>query len=166
MIKPKRIWVDAGAVFSDCKKYRYVLWRTWDESKPSIMFIGLNPSTANAKEEDATVRKVIGFAERYGYGKVYMMNCFPFVSTDPKLLKDTANIGLNDEWLHQISLRCNEIVFAWGNFKIVRDMRRDQAVSQLFPKAKALVINKNGSPKHPLYVPYSAKLVEFPTIYL
>ena len=80
-----------GAVFSECGKYRYALWRIWDESKPAVMFIGLNPSTADEKESDPTITKVISFAKSWGFGAVYMCNSFPYISTNPDELKDFGN---------------------------------------------------------------------------
>lgn len=153
--------MESGAEFSKCKKYRFALWRIWDESKPFIMFIGLNPSTANETDNDATVRRVISFSKNWGYGGVYMMNCFPFISTDPSQLKDTGNIALNDKWLNQIGLKCIEVVFAWGKFEIVKSMKRDLRLKQIFPNAKALIKNKDGSPRHPLYVASNTELINF-----
>lgn len=60
--------MNKGAMFSKCRKYRYVLWRIWDDDKPRVMFIGLNPSIAGAIIDDPTIRKVIGFAKRWGFG--------------------------------------------------------------------------------------------------
>lgn len=150
-----------GAEFSECRKYRYALWRKWDSSKSLVMFIGLNPSTANEDANDPTIRRVISIANNLGFGGVYMMNCFPYVSTNPNDLKDCSNIPLNDVWLERVSKACEEIVFAWGDFKIVRDKKRDKELAAMFPYAKALQINKNGSPKHPLYVRNNVVPVKF-----
>lgn len=142
-----------GAAFSDCRNFRYALWRIWDSTKPLVMFIGLNPSTANEENNDPTVRRVISFANRLGYGGVYMMNCFAFVSTDPNLLKIMCNNQINDEWLLKTAGICSEIIFSWGAFDIVKETGRDKELITYFPNAKALIINKDGSPRHPLYVP-------------
>ena len=147
----------SGAEFSECHKYRYALWRIWDASKPFVMFIGLNPSTANETTDDNTIRRVKSFAHKWGYGGVYMMNCFAYISTDPNVLIDKANdpehYYLNNTWLMEIKLKCSEVIFAWGSFDIVKQMSRDQELIEMFPKAKALIINQDGSPRHPLYVP-------------
>jgi len=66
--------VESGAEFSECRKYRYALWRIWDKSKPLVMFIGLNPSTANENVDDPTIRSVCRMTKNNGYGGVYMMN--------------------------------------------------------------------------------------------
>ncbi|MBN4061695.1 DUF1643 domain-containing protein [Bacteroidales bacterium AH-315-I05] len=141
-----------GAEFSDCRKYRYALWRIWDESKPTVMFIGLNPSTANETDNDPTIRRVKRFASDWGFGGVYMLNCFPYISTNPNELRDFGNTAMNDHWLRKIADKCGEVIFAWGSFDIVKELGRDVELKGMFPNAKALVINSNGSPRHPLYV--------------
>ena len=142
---------ESGAYFSECRKYRYVLWRIWDTQKPNVMFVGLNPSTANESTNDPTIRSVIRIAKQNGYGGVYMMNCFPFISTDPKGLDVEGKTAENQKWLTHIEERCKDVVFAWGNFPVVKRTGVDFILQAMFPNAKALQLNKNGSPKHPLY---------------
>lgn len=154
-----------GAAFSECRQYRYALWRIWEESQPLVMFIGLNPSTANEDKDDPTIRRVISFAKSWGYGGVYMLNCFPFVSTDPNQMLScqpkSKEWNTNELWLWDVGKKCKEIVFAWGNFDVVKKMNREKDLINLFPEAKALSINKNGSPKHPLYVPGDIKPIKY-----
>lgn len=142
-----------GADFSKCGLYRYSLWRIWDESKPLVMFIGLNPSTANAETDDATIRRVVQIAQNLGYGGVYMCNCFSYISTNPDALKaETLDDMINNgKVVSRVSERCKDVIFAWGNFDIVRKTGVDKLLARRFPNALALHINKNGSPKHPLY---------------
>lgn len=143
---------DNSAYFSECRRYRYALWRKWDKTKPFIMFVGLNPSIANEKENDRTISRVIGFAKSWGFGGVFMTNCFPFVSQNPSLLNDYNNIEINDLILKEVASICSkEIVFAWGNFDVIKKKGRDLNLLELFPDAKVLAKNKNGTPKHPLY---------------
>jgi len=150
-----------GAKFSDCGKHRLMLWRIWDESKPLIMFIGLNPSTANATDDDPTIRRVKSMAKSWGYGGVYMLNLFTYISTDPKKLNmSTGNHPDADSYLKDTAYSSAAIVAAWGNFKV---MGRDTEVKKLLSDMQALKINKNGSPKHPLYCPTETKLVDFYT---
>jgi len=141
-----------GAAFSDCSKYRYALWRTMDEKKPSIMFIGLNPSLANETTDDPTIRRVKSFAEKWGYGKIYMLNLFAYITPYPnELRKCDAPIGeKTDLYLQEIRSKCEEVIFAWGDYN---SNGRDKSVVGMFPNGKALFINKNGTPRHPLYVP-------------
>lgn len=147
-----------GAEFSDCGKYRYALWRIWDETKPFVMFIGLNPSTANKTENDPTIKSVCRIANNNGYGGIYMMNCFPIVSADPSILSDydksvydQHQFIVNNRKLIETREKCKDVVFAWGNFKIVRETFRELELTKMFPNAMCLHKNKNGSPKHPLY---------------
>lgn len=151
---------DNGAHFSEDRKYRYALWRIWDDSKPLAMFIGLNPSTANENAADPTIRRVSDMVEKWGYGGFYMMNLFAIVSPYPKVLKtDPDPLGDNDGWIEKVAPKCQLVVFAWGNFKEAEE--RAKAVKRMFPNAHALHINKNGSPKHPLYCRKDTKPIEY-----
>jgi hypothetical protein len=126
------------------------------------MFVGLNPSTANEDTNDPTIRSVIRIAKYHGYGGAYMTNGFSFVSTDPsKLVRDEVNQALNDLWLVSISKLCATIVFAWGTFNVMAETGRDKELGYMFPQAMALGINKNGSPKHPLYCKTETALIPF-----
>ena len=58
----------SGAIISACGQYRYHLWRRWDELLPTMVWVMLNPSTADATEDDPTIRRCIGFAKREGCG--------------------------------------------------------------------------------------------------
>ena len=138
--------------------YKYY---NWDKGKPLVMFIGLNPSTANEDENDPTIRSVERISKHNGYGGFYMMNCFPYVSTDPKKLYDCSHSIHNEAWLKEIGSISKDIVFAWGNFEGVQKLGVDYILSNLFPQAKALHINKNGSPKHPLYCKTETKFVNW-----
>lgn len=151
---------NSGARFSEDRKCRYSLWRIWDVRKPKIAFIGLNPSTANETTDDATIRRVISISKNLGFGAVYMLNCFPHISTNPNaLLEYFGSTAMNDNEIKQIASECKEIVFAWGNFKVAES--RGKELASWFPEAKALHINKNGSPKHPLYCRNDSQLILF-----
>lgn len=151
--------MDAGAEFSTNRKYRYALWRIWDKSKPLVMFIGLNPSTANETEPDPTIRRVINFACDWGYGGLYMMNLFGIVSSKPEvLLTDSNPLGDNDKWLEAVAAKCDRIIFAWGVFKQAR--LRAEDIKNRFPGSYCLKKTKEGHPWHPLYV--AAKTIPIP----
>ena len=153
---------DSGASFSNDRQYRYALWRIWDRSKPLVMFIGLNPSTANETKADNTIHSVMRIARHNGYGGVYMLNCWPMVATNPKFLKWDE---LSDEWnahtLRVLGSICQDVVFAWGNFKVVQKQGRDQELLNMFPSALCIGKNRNGSPKHPLFQKGTSKLKPF-----
>ena len=151
---------DNGATFSDCRNYRYALWRIWDKNKPLAMVIGLNPSTANETKSDPTIRRLEGMVREWEYGGFYMMNLFAIVSPYPEVLKTHPDpLGDNNGWLQRIEPLCKMVVFAWGNFKEAEE--RAKEVVEMFPDAYALHINKNGSPKHPLYCPKATKPIRF-----
>ena len=117
--------VETGANFSADRKYRYSLWRIWDRSKPLVMFIGLNPSTANESDNDPTIKSVIRISKHNGYGGVYMMNCFPYISTDPGQLFACSHSVYNEELLKETAEKCQDVVFAWGNFQVVQKLGVD-----------------------------------------
>lgn len=150
-----------GAEFSADKKYRYVLWRIWDDSKPTVVFIGLNPSTANENKDDNTIRRVKRFANSLGFGGVYMLNLFAWVTPYPDELKRCDDpVGDNDKWIMEISGKCEQVIFAWGSFMEASD--RAKHVLKMFTHGYALKLNRDGSPRHPLYVPGKTKLVPYP----
>lgn len=148
-----------GAMFSQDRKYRYALWRVWDKTKPLVMFIGLNPSTANEITNDPTVRRVCRFAFDWGFGGVYMMNLFDHVTSDPKKLEISGDrLDHNDLWLTAIADKCQRIIFAWGSFP--EAVEKGKAVAKKFC-GYALGVNKDGSPKHPLYIKKDVKPVYY-----
>lgn len=153
---------DSGAIFSDDRKHRYLLWRIWDRSQPFVMFIGLNPSTADEVDPDPTIRSVGRIAKHNGYGGILMMNCWSFVTSKPELLQHNP---MSDEWnnnmLTLMAGRCKDVVFAWGAFKVIKEKGRDKELEEMFPRAKALFINKDGSPKHPLFCRSNTNLIDW-----
>lgn len=149
-----------GAEFSVCKKYRYQLFRVWDKTKPKIAFIGLNPSTANENENDPTIRRVISFANSWGYGGIIMYNLFAIVGSDPAILLTPIDLQKNNQWyLDGILNQCEDVCFCWGSFKEAKE--RAKEIISLFDNSICLGINSDGSPKHPLYVPGKTKPINF-----
>jgi hypothetical protein len=139
------------AKLSVCRKYRYSLWRVWDQSKSHVMFIGLNPSTADETADDPTLIRCMNYARSWGYGGVYMANLFAFRATDPEVMFAANNpIGkYNDRWLVELSQKAGLVVAAWGNSGSF--MRRSNEVKQLLSNLHCLKMNKSGEPAHPLY---------------
>ena len=137
-----------GAHFSKCKKYRYTLWRKWND-KPLLLFIMLNPSTANENFDDPTIRKCIYFSKKWGFGGILVGNLFAYRSTDPKELKKTMNPEGRDnkKFIKKMIMKSSLVICAWGNrygpppdyLKKITDL-------------SYLKINKDGSPSHPLYL--------------
>jgi hypothetical protein len=151
-----------GAVFNDTNNrlYRYALWRIWKEEKGLVMFIGLNPSTANERDNDPTIRRVMSFAYNWGFGGVVMANIYGLISPYPEALQACEDpIGGNDQWVEALGKYCHRVVFAWGKFK--QAAKWSQPLIEMFPDAFALKINKDGTPRHPLYVPGNILPVKF-----
>lgn len=132
--------------------------RTWDTNKPKVLFIMLNPSTADANNDDPTIRRCKKFAESWGFGSLYVANLFAFRSTEPKhLLNAEDPIGeLNTSHLQTISEFVDLIVCAWGNAEIV------YKITDKFPDYNPfdninkdlfyIDLSNSGVPKHPLYL--------------
>jgi hypothetical protein len=76
--------VKSAALFSESQMFRYWLTRTWDETLPTVAFIGLNPSVADLERDDNTVRKCQQFARNWGYGRLLMLNIYAYRATDPR----------------------------------------------------------------------------------
>lgn len=147
-----------GARFSEDRKYRYVLWRRWSSERPMVMCIGLNPSTANENTNDPTIRKLCGLLKQH-YGGFFMCNLYALVTPYPyAMFAHPDPLGENNLWLQYIADEVKKIVFCWGNFKV---SERAKEVEAMFPQAYCFGLNKNGSPKHPLYLPADTLLEEF-----
>lgn len=157
---------DSGAIISEDKKYRYSLWRVWQKKKPKVLFIMLNPSTADAETDDATIRRCRGYAEAWGYGGFFVGNLFPFRSPEPKdLLKCENPIGHNnEEYLKTMKEHCCLVVCAWGNSSIVSKIEKrfpDYKPLKHFYHLHYLELSKDGTPKHPLYLPKSLTPIQY-----
>ena len=144
------------AKLSSCRSYRYALWRTWDDTKPFVLFVGLNPSTADEKTDDATLTRCINFAKAWGYGGVCMSNLFAFRATQPLDMKAASDpIGKdNNSWLKTLAKNAGIVVAAWGNDGAY--LNRSTDVKKVLLNLHYLKMNKSGEPAHPLYL--SAKL--------
>jgi hypothetical protein len=151
-----------GASFSTCEKYRFSLWRIWNEGLPKAMCIGLNPSTANADKDDPTINNLKRALSKLGFGGFVMVNCFPIISSKPDILK---GIDINDPentdnhyFISDLAEECQEVIFAWGNFDIVSEKGIDKRWEAMFANAKCFGKNKNGTPCHPLALMYSGRI--------
>ncbi len=150
----------SDAVFSDCKKYRYALIREWDRNLPGIMFIGLNPSTADDTQNDPTINNVIKLAKHNGYGSIYMLNLFGIISSKPEVLRSHPDpVGEQDFYFDIYRPYCDKVLFAWGAFKEAKE--RAKIVSQRFPAPLCIGINNGGSPKHPLFQKSTLKFTPY-----
>ena len=154
--------VGMGARFSPDRVYRYALWRTWDTSKPRMMVIGLNPSTADETLDDPTIRRCLGFARRDGYGGLSMLNLYGFRSTDPHLMVELSTRRVipnavgpeNDRYLAAFAATSAIIVCAWGTFGFVDDRAAHVCamLTTLGATLSCFGTNREGRPRHPLYL--------------
>jgi len=153
------------AVISPCGKYRYALTRSIEQPirwvKP-VLFIMLNPSTADAVSDDPTIRRCIQFTKDMGGTKLTVCNLFALRSTDPEqLLKAEDPIGPDNLMVLMSELKDHtfgEIILAFGNHKAVKKF--DLSIFDHF-NVKCLGTTKNGMPRHPLYLKKDTKPVEW-----
>jgi len=137
------------AVLSHDNIYRYQLLRSWDEENPKILFIMLNPSTADEFVEDPTIRRVVNYAKDWGYGGVYVGNLYAFRSTDPKGLKCIADpVGPeNITHIQTLISLVDKVIYAWGN-----EQKEPEWLKKIVETPYCIEISKKGIPKHPLYL--------------
>ena len=158
-------YLDKGAIFSQCRQYRRLLWRIWDYGKPEVCFLMLNPSVADDTKDDRTMRKCVGFSARMGFGGLRVVNLWSFISTDPRgVPKDRirARGPTNDDDVRRAARECDRTVLAWGvnadpgeASRMVRMLRADGHVLW------ALKLTQNGTPWHPLMLGYDHQPVVY-----
>lgn len=175
--------VETGAIFSDDLKKRFKLWRIWsrDPLRPLINFIMLNPSSADATLDDPTIRRCVGFAERWGLGGIVVTNLYPHRSPYPDELfaRVRAEVGMqrrdgppdygppfsdeNDRFILEAAKECDHVCLAWG--AITKAQRRAMAVVNMLADRRidlrCLGLTTGGSPRHPLYLEVSTELEPF-----
>jgi len=155
---------DAGAEIVDC--YRYRLWRIWDKNLPLLCWVMLNPSTADAFEDDPTIEKCMAYARSWGFGGIKVVNLFAYRATDPKNMIEASQRGvdvvgpMNDSMILQTIQECSKTVFAWGTHGELAG-RGKYVVGLVSPLTETccLGLNTGGTPKHPLYLRGSLKPV-------
>ena len=185
-------YLDSGAVISPCGRYRYRLWREWRDLDAhndknwqwlgaedgagtpvgwpkSLVFIMLNPSTADGKKDDPTIRKCVSFARRLKYERIEVVNLFAFRATKPKvvlaLTHECDPVGWeNQKHVEKVLEKAGMIICAWGIHG--NHLAQDETMlgwitgaSSLRPKA--LGLTKDGQPRHPLYLKGDAEPLDF-----
>jgi len=144
--------------------YRYRLWRIWDRALPMVCWVMLNPSTADAMEDDPTIRKIMKFSRAWGYGGMEVVNLFAYRATEPSELIAAAKDGVdvvgrfNDQYIMMAMHQCPKLtIAAWGAHGNVRG--RAHRVLKFCREAlggervlHALKVNTDGTPSHPLYL--------------
>jgi len=145
-----------GATFSRDRRYRYRLWRRWDQTRPVVVFVLLNPSTADARHDDPTIRRCLGFARRWGYGGIEVVNLFAYRATDPRVLRTVRDpVGrANRHQVRAALARAELVVLGWG---ASTEGDRMLKVSHAY----CLGLTSAGQPRHPLYLRRDARPVPY-----
>ncbi|MDR0576996.1 MAG: DUF1643 domain-containing protein [Candidatus Accumulibacter sp.] len=150
-------YLESNARISTCGTYRYLLSRVWGDAPPAV-FIMLNPSTADAVKNDPTIDRCERRGRKMGHGGLIVANLFALRSADPaKLFRHPDPVGPgNDAAILEAVANAGIVICAWG--RAGKWQGRDAAVLALLRGAgvepRALSFNKNGTPRHPLYVSY------------
>lgn len=159
------------ATFSDDRRYRYRLTRVWQNhhAPELLVFVMLNPSTADADQDDPTIRRCMGFAQRDGFDGISVVNLYAFRATDPKALLREIDAGrdaigqggVNDEAIRAAAAAAADVVCAWGTR--ARHGRDRRVLDLLEPLCRPLCLGTTqaGHPRHPLYVRADQALVDF-----
>lgn len=149
------------ALYSDCETYRYALTREWDATRPRLLYIMLNPSTATEAQNDPTIERCERRARQLGYGAFRACNLFALRQTDPALMRahpapeGPGNMGA----LTDGAAWASDVLCAWGVHGAYRG-QGDVVAERLQNSGCPLLVlgeTRDGHPRHPLYLPYSAQ---------
>ena len=150
--------MNRSAIISEDKKYRYELSRIWS-NLPKITFIMLNPSFGNEHIDDKTIKRLIFFSKKFGYGGFYIGNIFPNINTKVKDLYLDLSHDKEKNRKHVFSMIKKSIcvVYAWG--KTIN--QPPNWIDKVVDKPLCFGYNVNGTPKHPLYLKKNTTLISF-----
>jgi len=151
-----------NAVLSPCGQYRYSLTRMFFTGRDQVLFVMLNPSTADAETNDPTIRRCIGFARRWGFQELAVANLFAWRATEPRELRQVIDpVGPeNDRYLMMMSRCADAVIAAWGARGSYRN-RAEEVLDLLEGPVEHLGLTKQGYPKHPLYLRADAARMAF-----
>lgn len=150
--------ITAGAIMSSCEKYRYELSRKWGAGDKTILWIGMNPSTADAEFDDPTCGREMTFSKTWGYNRYLKTNILDWRATFPKDIPTDPQIAASSQGRkHLLSLaqEADMVMAVWGKLPkklahqafIVADILQSKNIELM-----CLGQNMDGSPKHPLYL--------------
>ncbi len=158
-------YLENDAVISDCGKYRYLLRRTWDHAKPRALLIMLNPSTADARQDDATISSCVRLLAGLGYGSMEVVNVIAWRATDPsEVAKQEDPIGPRNLTIIEAAIgRCDVAICAWGAYPPAKQYAIEplNAIRSRRPAVYCFGKTKHGAPKHPLYIKSGTQLETF-----
>ena len=157
--------LERHAIFDSQRFYRYSLSRTWDSTKDKVVFVMLNPSTADEHTEDSTLRKCIQYAQNFGYGSLEVVNLFAMIATKPKDLltvsKEVAIGPHNSTYLNKALRSASLAIAAWGTNGTIHQRHLDVPdIFSNFTLHRLGSATKDGHPPHPLYLKYDLELLE------
>jgi hypothetical protein len=160
---------ERGCILSDCGAYRFRLWREWDRSRPTLAFLMLNPSTADHLTDDPTITRCMSRAVAGNFGRLEVANLFPLRATDPDellthpdplCLQRRGSITADGAILDAID-RAHTTICAWGAHAAAApraaEVMRLLGMAGMRTRLYHLGLNKDGSPKHPLYIAASTR---------
>lgn len=157
-----------SARFSGCQTYRYRLGREWSAGKP-LLFVLLNPSTADYREDDPTIRRCMRFAHAEGYPAIDVVNLFAFRATAPRdLFASGFRVGVrNDQEIAEAARGAAAVCLGWGAHGGLAAV--EARVQQVLPilrqnfhdELQCLRVTRSGHPQHPLYLPSACRLQPF-----
>ncbi len=160
----------ASALISPCGLYRYRLDRAVGVG-PTVAFLMVNPSTADGERDDATIRKVVGFSLRAGFGHVVVGNKFARRATDIRDLRGLSGAEArgpdNDHHLKRILCDAAVVIAAWGPLgKLPPTLRNRwrtvvQLAAQFERPLQCLGVAADGHPRHPLMLSYDTPLTDW-----
>lgn len=149
------------AIIDATGQYRYSLCRCWEPTLPGVCWVMLNPSTADATQDDPTIRRCISFARGWGYGSLEVVNLFAYRAPLPADLRCARDpVGPeNDQYLVGASARADLVIAAWGANGGL--LSRDRKALPLLGSLHCLGTTRSGFPRHPLYRRADADLVPY-----
>ncbi|MFI4897265.1 MAG: DUF1643 domain-containing protein [Phycisphaerales bacterium JB059] len=152
------------ATFDETRTYRYTLHRRWAPAGGRVCFCLLNPSTADEFKLDPTLTRCLGYARRWGFHAMEVVNIFALRSTDPGALRehdDPVGPG-NDRAIRLAARRADRVVVGWGAHGAL--LGRGEQVARLLTdlcRPLCLGLTNAGAPRHPLYLRKDLEPIEY-----
>lgn len=148
--KERPTYTEKDAIPEGNSDYRYSLTRYWDDSKPVVCYIGLNPSTATASDSDHTMTKLATAAKMMGFGGMVLVNLFAIRSKDPSAIDSTDSLKreTNNDYIKQSAQKAEAVFAVWGGTGAEYTDRIAEVVELVDKEICVLDLNQDGSPLH------------------
>ncbi|MEL7473035.1 MAG: DUF1643 domain-containing protein [Planctomycetota bacterium] len=157
--------MSSDAVFSEDGLHRFELLRRWSDTLPTLAVVMLNPSRADAQRDDATIRAVRAFAERWGFGSFRVVNLFSRITPQPAELfasNDQVRLPENDAHLERVIEHADTLWFAWGIDGAGTDRAAHVVSSFGGRRPMCIGVTQNGAPRHPSRKRHDLELEPYP----